>query len=272
MTMPLTRPALMLWALVLLACEPAADDTGLKRPRPRLSMAPLDLTSAVAATPLQVLVDNRAEAVGVALLAPVAAQIRLVSWPEGVPVAVTTTFQEFEPRWEGGSQVFGSGKITVTPGAPLEDRWYFLYIEGPPAAVDLPDSMHLRKLAGGGVGARFTLASDPRMTWVRSCLGYGKVVLEFSEIVMFDSAEALTVEASGACVLPSSGNDGGRSGKSFSFACDGLASSTTIRVLVSSSVTGVGGRSVRDAGLPVEFPPAAFEPGGDCPIAAVTPE
>jgi hypothetical protein len=179
-------------------------------------------------------------------------------------------------RRENGYQVFGSGKITVAPTAPLEDRWYFLHLAGAPAAVDLAGGPRLRKLPDGRAGVRFTVGSDPRMTWVRRCLAEGKsgkVVVDFSEIVVLDSAEALTVEveASGACTRPSSG-DGDDKGASFSFACDGLASNTPIRVLVANTVTGVGGRPVRGAGLPTEFPPIAFEPGSDCPIAAVTPE
>ena len=270
----MNRPALMISALALLGCEREADDGGPKRPRPLLSMAPRDLTSAVGTTPLQVIVGNHGEAVGDALLAPIAAEIRLVSWPEGAPVSVTTQLQAFEPRRENGYQVFGSGTITVAPGAPLEDRWYFLHLAGAPAAVDLAGATQLQKLADGRAGARFTPGSDPRMTWVRRCLNgtSGKVVVDFSEIVVLDSDQALTVEASGACLRPSTGSEGDRIGKSFSFACDGLGSSTSIRVLVASTVTGVGGRPVHGAGLPMQFPPAAFEPAGDCPVAAVTQE
>ncbi len=270
-----TRPALMILAFALLGCGSGAGDGGPRRPRPRLSMAPEDLTSAVGVTPLQILVDNYADAVGGALLAPIAAEIRLVSWPEGAPVPVTTELQEFAPRREDGFQVFGSGKITVAPGAPLENRWYFLHLAGPPAAVELAGATQLQRLADGRAGVRFTLASDPRMTWVRRCLDEGtsgKVVVDFSEVVVLDSAEALTVEASGACLRPLSGTDADRIGKSFTFACDDIGSSTSVRVLVASSVTSVGGRPVRGAGMPAEFSPAAFESASDCPVAAVAQE
>ena len=262
----------MVFTLALLGCEQRADEDGLRPPRPMLSMAPRDLTSAVGATPLQVVVDNHAQAVGQELLAPIAAQVRLVSWPDGAPIPVTTQLQEFEPRRDNGSDVFGAGTITVVPGAALEDRWYFLHLAGTPTGVDLAGVTQLWKFADDRVGARFTPVSDPRMTWVRRCLDgttSGKVVVDFSELVVLESAEALTVEAAGACQRPLAGNDADRIGNSFSFACDGIATSTPIRVLVASTVTGTSGRPVRGAGLPTELLPAAFEPTADCPVAAV---
>ena len=261
-------------ALALLGCGSAGEGTGARSPRPLLSMLPSDLTSAVGAMPLQVAIDNNSRAVGSELLAPIAAEIALATWPEGAPVPVTTEVQAFEPRRENGVQVFGSGTITVTPGAPLDDRWYFLHLPEAPAAVDLAGAPRLQKLADGRAGVRFTVGSDPRMTWVRRCLAEatsGKVVVDFSEIVLLDSAAAVTidVEAPGACTRPSSGTGDDR-GNSFSFLCDGLSGNTPIRVLVANTVTGVGGRSVRGAGLPVDFPAAVFEPGPECSIAAAT--
>ncbi len=240
-----------------------------------LWMAPRDLTSAVGAIPLQVLVDNNARAVGDAMLAPIAATVRLVTWPEGTPVPITTQLQAFEPRRENGFDVFGSGTISVAPVAPLEDRWYFLHVAAAPAAVDVAGATRLHKLADGRVGARFTLASDPRMTWVRRCVepgAAGKVAVDFSEIVALDSAQSLTVEASGACSGPAVGSDGVLRGNSFTFLCDGLASSQPIRVVVASTVTGVSGRPVLGGGLPREFPAASFTPTTDCPAAAVDQE
>jgi hypothetical protein len=270
--MRLTRPALMISALAVLGCGSRADQGEPLRPHPRLSMAPEDLTSAVGTAPLQILLYNYADAVGAALLAPIADEIRLVSWPEGTPVPVTTQLEEFEPRREDGYPVSGTGKITVTPDTPLEDRWYFLHLAEPPATIELAGAMQLHRLADGRAGVRFTPASDPRMIWVRRCLGGspGKVVVDFSEMVVLDSTEALAVEAPGACLRPGAPAD--RVWKSFTFACDGLASSTSVRVLVASSVTGVGGLPVRGAGMATEFPPAAFESGGDCPFAAVIQE
>lgn len=270
-----TGPALVLSALALVGCGSGAENTGPPRPRPVVSMTPSDLTSAVGAAPLQIAIDNYSAAVGVSLLGPVAAEVGLVSWPEGDPVRVTTELQAFEPRRENGFDVFGSGKITVAPGAPLEDRWYFLYLAGAPADVELAGAPRLRKLADGRAGVRFTLSSDPRMTWVRRCLvdgeTSGKVVVDFSEIVVLDSAEALTVETSGACTRPTVGDRDGI-GNSFSFACDGLTSNTPIRVVVANTVVADGGRPVRGAGVPMDFPPVAFEPGSDCQIATIPPE
>lgn len=270
-----TRPALMVAALALLGCGSGAQEVAPSRPRPLLSMTPSDLTSALGASPLQVTIDNLSAAVGVELLAPIAAEVGLVSWPEGDSVPVTTELEEFEPRREDGLQVFGSGKVTVTPGAPLGQRWYLLYLAEVSGAVHLADPPRLRKLADGRAGVRFMVGSDPRMTWVRRCLGdggtSGKVVVDFSETVVLDSADALTVEASGACVRPLS--DGGVGvGRSFSFACDGLSSSTSIRVVVADTVAGLSGRPVRGAGLPTDFLPGAFETGNDCPFAAFSPE
>lgn len=269
-----TKPALMISALALLGCGGGAENVSPTRPRPRLSMTPEDLTSAVGVMRLQILVDNYAHAVGSALLAPIVPEIRLVSWPEGAPVPVTMELEEFTPRTENGFEVFGSGKITVTPATPLEDRWYFLHLAAPPAAVELAGAMQLHRSADGRTGIRFTLASDPRMTWVRRCVGEatGKVIVDFSEMVVLDSAAALTVEASGACSRPLSGSDADRIGKNFSFTCDGLGANTSVRVLVGSSVTAVGGRPVRNAGLPMDFPPTAFESAGECPVVAVTQE
>jgi hypothetical protein len=51
-----------------------------------------------------------------------------------------------------------------------------------------------------------------------------------------------------------------------------LRGSSPIRILVANTVVGVGGRAVRGAGLRMDFPPAAFATGGECPIAAVPQE
>lgn len=271
--LPIPMRSVLISALALLGCGSRTEDW-LMRPRPLLSMTPPDLTSAVGTTPLQVAIDNHAEAVGGALLAPIAGEVALVSWPEGAPVPVTTELHEFEPRRENGFEVSGSGTVTVMPGAPLEDRWYFLYVASAPAAVDLAGAPRLKKLADGRVGVRFTVGSDPRMTWIRRCLGEGmsgKVVVDFSETVVLHSAEALAVEAPDACSRPSSG-DREDSGQSFTFLCDTLASDTPIRVLVATTVTGIGGGPVRGAGQPVDFPPASFAATGDCPIAPANPE
>ncbi len=263
----------MMSAFVLLGC--GAEDVAPPPPRPVLSMTPSDRTSAVGATPLRVAINNHSAAVGVELLAPIAAEVGLVSWPEGDAVPVTTALEAFEPRRENGYQVFGSGTITVTPGVPLEERWYFLYLTRTPTAVDLGGALGWRKLADGRVGVRFAVGSDPQVTWVRRCPGdggtSGKVVVDFSEIVVLDSPEALTVEASGACTRPTSGDRDGI-GNSFSFSCDGLSSDTPIRVLVADTVKGMSGRPVRGAGLPTELAPGAFETAGDCSFAAIMPD
>jgi hypothetical protein len=237
-----------------------------------LSMSPSDLTSAVGAMPLQVSIDNHSAAVGAELLAPIAADVGLVSWPEGDPVSVTTALEEFEPVRDNGYQVLGTGKVTVPPDAPLEARWYFLYLPATPAGVDLTGAPELRTLADGRTGVRFTIGSDPQVRSVRRCLSGsaapGKIVVDFSETVVLDSVDALTVEASGVCTRPTSG-DGDRAGKSFTFTCDGLSSDTPVRVLVAGTVTGMSGRPVRGAGVAVEFPPGVFEPGTECSFAAL---
>jgi len=140
-----TCPALMMSAVTLVGCGSGAENAGPPRPRPVVSMTPSDLTSAVGATPLQIAIDNHSAAVGVSLLAPVAAEVGLVSWPEGEPVPVTMELQEFEPRRDNGFDVFGSGKITVAPDAALGDRWYFLYLAGAPADVELSMRSSMRR-------------------------------------------------------------------------------------------------------------------------------
>ena len=176
-------------------------------------MTPSDLTSAVGTIPLQVAIDDLSAAVGVESLAPIAAEIGLVSWPEGDPVQVTTALEEFDPRRENGFQVFGSGKITVTPGAPPRGALVLPVPRGDAGccrsrrrAADAeargwPRRCAIHDRVGSGV------------TWVRRCLGdggtSGKVVVDFSETVVLDSAEALTVEASGACTRPISGERDG---------------------------------------------------------------
>lgn len=272
---PPMPPALFMTALVLLGFGCGASEGEPPRPRPLLSMTPSDLTSAVGAMPLQISIDNHSDAAGGELLAPIAAEVGLVSWPEGDPVPVTTALEEFEPRAEDGYQVFGSGKVIVTPSAPLEERWYFLYLPGAPPTVDLAGAPQLRKLADGRAGVRFTTGSDPQVTWVRRCLAeglpFGKIVVDFSENVVLGSAQALTVEASGACTRPIS-DDTDLTGKSFTFACDGLSTDTPIRVFVADTVTGISGRPIRGAGLAVDFSPGGFAPGSDCSFTAFTAE
>jgi hypothetical protein len=269
------RGAPLILALMLFGCGEVSTGSPSPRP-PSLRMAPKDLTSAVGAPPLQVLVANEGRAVTANLLAPVAAEVGLVSWPEGEAVPVSTQVQAFEPsRSADGWQIFGSGTVTVMPAAPLDDRWYFLHLAVAPAGVTVVGPTELYALDDGRVGARFTLGSDPRMTWVRRCLGgpSGKVIVEFSEAVVLDSAEALSVEASGACSIPSPSFDAAITGSSFSFRCDGLADSPSVRVLLASTVTAVGGRPVRGAGVAMEFPVAAFNPAtSTCPAAAVPQE
>src|SRR5688572_12102712 len=98
-----------------------------------------------------------------------------------------------------------------------------------PDGTDVAGTMQLWKLADGRAGARFTLASDPRMTWVRRCPGdmpSGKIVVDFSEPVVLTSAEALIVEGAGTCSGPLFDNDVDLIDKTFSFLCDGIPSST----------------------------------------------
>jgi len=235
-------------------------------------MNPDDMTSAVGTLSLQVLVDNNAKEVGDAMLGPIAADVRLMTWPEGTSVEVTSQIQAFKPRRENGVDVFGSGKVVVVPSAPLDDRWYFLHLATAPDAVDVAGPTRLHKLSDGRVGTRFTPASDPRMTWVRRCVepeATGKVVVEFSEIVDLGSAEALTIGASGACSGPAVGSDGLLRGDSFTFTCDGLTSSPLPQVVAASTVTSVSGRPLFGGGVTRDFPVTAFTATTDCPAAAV---
>lgn len=261
---------MVLSLLALVGCHGEPDATPPKRPRPRLGTVPHDMTSAVGVTPLRVVMDNGSLEVPAALLEPIAAQVRLVSWPEGAPVAVTTQLQAFAASYgPSGFPVFDMGTITVTPVLPLEDRWYFLHLPSVPAGVDVAGTMQVRRLSDGRVGTRFTVASDPRMTWIRRCVipgTPGKVVVDFSEVVALDSADALTVDASGRCQR-AVGSNGADLGMTFSFACSGLTTGTPVRVFVASTVTGIGGRPVRGGGRAIDIPSTSFQLGSECPMA-----
>lgn len=236
-----------------------ADDSP-RRPVPRLAMVPMDQTTAVGPTGLQVIVDNGGEAVGAPLLDAIATRIRLVTWPENAPVSMSTVAQDFEPRRENGNQVYGTAIIRVTPRSPLEERWYFLHLGEVPRGVEAAGGVQLTKVSDGRPGARFAVGSDPRMTWLHRCMSgpmAAKVLVDFSENVRIAAERSVSIGSSGSCHLTVVLGDA-REMKTVAFYCDGLDPTRPLTVLADTTVVGTTGRPVRGAGSPIEVPPRAF--------------
>jgi hypothetical protein len=244
------------------------------RLRPGVQMVPPDMTSSVGNTPLQILVYNGGEAVGKEILDELAKRVRLVTWPENIPVDVTTVIQDFAPRRENNFPVYGSATISVRPSGPLADRWYFLHLASLPSSVRIASAVHISTLPDGRVGARFGTGSDPRLAWVRRCTrqGEGKIAVDFSESVDASSPTAVRVQVAGKCERTSYISDGGNTGRPIIFTCTGVDERAPFRVTVAANLMAATGRPVRDAGKDVEVEPAAFRPWGDCEIASAARE
>jgi len=129
-----------------------------------------------------------------AALADLTAQLTLHSWPEGAVVPSTVKVGPLlpTPTVTGNSAV-----VEVTPGAPLDDRWYSLEL-GPARA----DVMTTQTLPSGAAGVRLRPGSHPAVTLIIVCTapdGSGsKVIVDFSEAVTAaNPAEMITVAQDG---------------------------------------------------------------------------
>jgi hypothetical protein len=169
------------------APDPESHPAGAgKSPSPEYRFLPVDLTTAVGNTPLQVWINPRGANLTAAQLSAVSSRIVLRTWPELAPVAVDTHVREANPAGDIYARVF------VTPRTPLSDRWYVLQlsakVDGIQAADDpandtvLPDGSH---------AARFRVGKGPVLVSVRQhekTPGKFSVTFDFSEQLEPDDA------------------------------------------------------------------------------------
>lgn len=92
------------------------------RPLPRVQINPLDLSTSVGESPIELLVDNLGKPVGSAALEAIAKSVRLVTWPEEQPVA--STYRTVDTTGSAGEDAYAH--VYIRPQATLEGRWYAL--------------------------------------------------------------------------------------------------------------------------------------------------
>jgi hypothetical protein len=192
-------------ALLLLSpggCAGPTDQQGGGSPQPfiQIQSAISDGTTNAGQGPFPVSFYGVGRTLDASTMAGLLARLQVSTWPEGTPLAVTSTLDPTSDMNRATAQ--------VTVGAPLADRWYSLDF-GPPQA-----GLTSQQTFDGGVwGVRLRPDSHPVVTVAEFCGATGtpgmKFIVTFSEPVTIDSAsEALTVQQSGvalSCRLDSVG-------------------------------------------------------------------
>lgn len=162
--------------------EPAARPPSDLPSTATLWFEPGDGMTHVEGTPVRVGVRSLSFARGTALLASLGDQIRLETWPEreAVPARVSIDAPRTdEPTTEG------EAIVTLTPRAPLPDRWYVVTAKSPSIDLEATPGAPVARIAARTIGARFRTGSEPRVAAVRVC-GEGaaaRVFLDLSEAV-----------------------------------------------------------------------------------------
>ena len=158
--------------------EPALDPPSSAT----LWFEPGDQTTHAEGTPVRIGVRSLSFARGTALLESLRDELRLETWPEREPVPARVAIdarKSDEPTTEG------EAIVTLTPRAPLPDRWYVVTASSPSVDLAAPPGAPVARIAARTLGARFRTGSEPRVAAVRVC-GDGaeaRVFLDLSEAV-----------------------------------------------------------------------------------------
>ena len=154
------------------------------------SLEPVDLTSLLGLGPIRAAVSSTdlSALPKRSVLETIAGSLSLVEFPIGAPVAFVAEIHEASEGLDGG-QGFPqtiSDYVEAKPSTPLAPGdWYELQLLSVPPDVRL-EPLGMRKLAGGGVSARFTTGSHPTLQSLHGCAksnGSFSADLTFSEEV-----------------------------------------------------------------------------------------
>jgi hypothetical protein len=158
------------------------------RPAPTIvSIEPLDLTTSVGSSPMQIVVSNWSAPVGPLLLGQISRSIRLKTWPELTDVSLGASTIA-DATGQSGQDEFAH--IYLTPTAQLAERWYALSLDTLPKGVTFPGSASLLALKNGGWVARFRVGSQPVLAGVsvhEKPAGKSVLHVEFSEPITGDA-------------------------------------------------------------------------------------
>ncbi len=188
---------LAVWAaLGAAACAAATEETTTKeaadaggaQAAPALAAPPLpaaatlwfepaDHVTHAEGTALRVGVKGASFTSGAAVLGAAGSRLRLETWPERAPVEATIRIDT--PAEESDAIA------TITPAAPLADRWYVVTASSADVRLSGADGAPVRRLDAQTIGARFRPGSEPSVAAVRRC-GEGddsRVYVDFSEAV-----------------------------------------------------------------------------------------
>lgn len=153
--------------------------------RPPAWFQPMDWSTAVQGTPLQLAVTKGGDSVSEELLKPGLA-LHLRTWPEQEVVPSTVKVVAYRAAAGGADK---NGYVILEPLAPLQDRWYLLRLPGWPSGWDQGSFPLHTVFENGAVGVRFRPGSQPLWNATRVCQKspeISAVYLDFSERVAFD--------------------------------------------------------------------------------------
>jgi len=167
---------------------------GPEVPDPQVYFEPVDMSSAVGSSPLQISIHvNQGGKLSDKALAGVASEVALVTWPEMAAIESTKRTR----RMAEGLAI--AAFVTVVPVKPLSDRWYALKLTKLPAGVAWPSFAAHKQMDGGVVISRFRPGSDPQVASVQACdkEGYTRLVVDFSERITSEDARKITMSYAG---------------------------------------------------------------------------
>lgn len=145
----------------------------------RLYFQPIDVTSDVSRTPVQLIFDNFQNIVPADVVQKLAELASLVTYPEQEAVATTAQVTE-------GTEQDPRGYLTLVPVSPLSERWYALRVAKLPEGIETPVKTFLVQ-PDGTLVSRFRLGSQPVLRSISYCQRSTDVVsifFNFSETVV----------------------------------------------------------------------------------------
>jgi len=211
------------------------------------------------------------------MYAELAAQMRLLTFPERQDIAMTPIGFAPEVKIDGGVDAgaypIGSsyGVVQVVPSEPLSNRWYLLGAVTLPKGVEWWGGTRFYRAADGLTGVRFRVGPQPEVLSVRRLDvpdGYTDVRVTFSENVLAVSAdqpwfEVRSLSDPALPVTPCTARSYGMPFNEAHAKCEWLPPSHILQVTVRASVSPDGSKSVAEAVYQLD--PAALVrlPGGD---------
>jgi hypothetical protein len=215
------------------ACSSQGDNGGPMSPQitAMLFFSPDDGSTAQSTGAVDLVLSSGAVSIVTqTLLSDVAGRVVFQTWPEGDAVPFGTTL--------GDGPAAGQMRVTVTPQAALDDRWYLVKLGSVPSMV-LPEA----RLEDGSAGTRFRPGSHPRVASIQICrndASSGKLLVTFSEAVTFagptEGIVSLSIAGS-----PSTCMQYGSQGDTLLFTCGLLAGAETATIAVGAGVSGATG-------------------------------